>query len=278
MISMYSTLFGSLAFLAYLTAAVAMFRSLKPAYESAPDPAGSGRFGSLSIAWLAVALHAMALIGPYSAGGGPDFSFLGALSTVSWMIVAIVLLAALLKPVDKLGLVVFPLAALILLLKLLVPEEARTVRNHSWPMTVHIVSSVTAYAFLNIAAIQALLLALQDWCLRTRHLSGLLVRSLPALQTMESLLFQLIGAGFVLLTVSLVSGFLFLENMFAQHLAHKTILSILAWIVFAILLLGRLRAGWRGQIAIRWTLGGFVSLMLAYFGSKMVLEWILDRA
>jgi ABC-type uncharacterized transport system permease subunit len=278
MISMYSTLFGSLAFLAYLTAAIVMFRSLKPTYGSAPATPVSGRFGTLSIAWLAAALHAMAMIGLYSAGGGPNFSFLSALSTVTWIVVAIVLLAALFKPVDKLGLVVFPLAALILLLKLLVPEEAHVVRNHSWPMTAHIVSSVTAYGFLNIAAIQALLLALQDWCLRTRHTGGLLVRSLPALETMESLLFQLIGAGFVLLTISLVTGFLFLENMFAQHLAHKTLLSILAWIVFAILLLGRLRYGWRGQIAIRWTLGGFLSLMLAYFGSKMVLEWILDRA
>jgi ABC-type uncharacterized transport system permease subunit len=95
---------------------------------------------------------------------------------------------------------------------------------------------------------------------------------------MEFLLFQLIGAGFVLLSISLVSGFLFLENMFAQHLAHKTVLAILAWMVFAVLLIGRLRHGWRGQTAIRWTLGGFLSLMLAYFGSKMVLEWILDRA
>lgn len=274
---MYSTLFGSLALLAYLAATVVMFRSLKPAYGPTPLPAGSGRFGILSVAWLAVALHAMAMVGLYTAGAGPNFSFLSVLSTVTWIIVAIVLLAALFKPVDKLGLVVFPLAALILLLKLLVPEEAHMVRDHSWPMTAHILSSITAYGFLNIAAIQAVLLALQDWCLRTRHTGGLLVRSLPPLETMEALLFQLIGAGFVLLTVSLVTGFLFLENMFAQHLVHKTVLSILAWIVFAILLLGRIHYGWRGQIAIRWTLGGFLSLMLAYFGSKMVLEWILNR-
>jgi ABC-type uncharacterized transport system permease subunit len=90
-------------------------------------------------------------------------------------------------------------------------------------------------------------------------------------------MFQLIGAGLVLLTLSLITGFLFLEDMFAQHLAHKTILSLLAWLVFAILLLGRYRSGWRGRIAIRWTLGGFISLMLAYFGSKMVLELILNR-
>lgn len=275
---MYSTLFGGLAVLAYLTATFVMFRSLRPDRGPSPAPSVSGRWGALSVGWLAAGLHALAIVGLLATSGGPNFSFLSALSTVSWIIVAIVLLAALFKPVEKLGLVVFPLAALILLLKLLIPEEARTVSNHSWPMAAHIVSSVLAYAFLNIAAIQALLLALQDWCLRHRSAGGPLVRSLPALQTMESLLFQLIGAGFVLLTVSLVTGFLFLENMFAQHLAHKTVLSLLAWIVFATLLIGRFRHGWRGQTAIRWTLGGFVSLMLAYFGSKMVLEWILDRA
>ena len=104
------------------------------------------------------------------------------------------------------------------------------------------------------------------------------VRSLPSLQSMETLMFQLLGAGLVLLTVSLVTGFVFLENLFAQHLAHKTILSLLAWLLFAVLLVGRSRYGWRGQTAIRWTLSGFAALMLAYFGSKLVLELILNRA
>lgn len=274
---MYSTLFGTTAILAYIAAAVAMLRSLRPAYDTVPGAAGPCRAGCLSLAWLALGLHALAMTGLYLGEGGLDFSFLSALSTVAWIVVAIVLLAALFKPVDKIGLVVFPLAAVILGLKLVVPEDARVIRDHSWPMTLHILVSVLAYGFLNIAAIQALLLAAQDWSLRTRHRSGALVRSLPPLQTMEALLFQLIGAGFALLGVSLATGFLFMEDMFAQHLAHKTILSMLAWVVFAVLLWGRMRHGWRGQIAIRWTLGGFAALMLAYFGSKMVLEWILNR-
>ena len=100
-------------------------------------------------------------------------------------------------------------------------------------------------------------------------------RMMPPLTTMESLLFDAIIIGFVCLSVSLVSGMVFLEDMFAQHLAHKTVLSIIAWLVFAILLTGRWMVGWRGRTAIRWTLGGFISLMLAYFGSKFVLELIL---
>jgi len=94
---------------------------------------------------------------------------------------------------------------------------------------------------------------------------------------MESLLFQMLGTGIVFLTISLVSGFLFIEDLFAQHLVHKTVLSILAWIIFTGLLIGRSRYGWRGQTAIQWTLIGFVLLLLAYFGSKLVLELILHR-
>ena len=87
----------------------------------------------------------------------------------------------------------------------------------------------------------------------------------------------MIGTGFALLTLALLSGFAFLEDMFAQHLVHKTVLSTLAWLMFGGLLIGRLRYGWRGKTAIVWTLSGFAVLILAYFGSKMVLELILQR-
>ena len=119
-------------------------------------------------------------------------------------------------------------------------------------------------------------LAVQERRLRTRRLGGI-SRGLPPLVTMESLLFQMIGAGFGALTLSLLSGFFFLDNLFAQHLVHKTVLSIAAWLVFATLLWGRRRYGWRGRTAIRWTLSGFAVLVLAYFGSKLVLELVLRR-
>jgi ABC-type uncharacterized transport system permease subunit len=274
---MTSTLLGTLAILAYLASALTLRLSLRSGLEAAPAVPGVRRGLPLALAGLAAALHAAAVLTGFAQQGAVDFSFASALATVAWIIVAIVLLAALVKPVDQLGLVVFPLAAAILLLQRVFPEQARVVSNHSWPMALHIVSSMLAFAFLSIGAIQSALLAVQDYCLRHRNTRGWLVRALPPLQTMETLLFQLIGAGFVLLGVSLVSGFLFLENMFAQHLAHKTVLSLLAWLVFAVLLAGRGRYGWRGQTAIRWTLGGFVALLLAYFGSKLVLELILDR-
>ena len=94
---------------------------------------------------------------------------------------------------------------------------------------------------------------------------------------METLLFRLIAVAFVLQSISVASGIMYLKDMFAQHLAHKTILSIAAWVVFAILLVGRWRFGWRGRTAIRWTMSGFVTLLLAYLGSKWVLEILLGR-
>lgn len=101
------------------------------------------------------------------------------------------------------------------------------------------------------------------------------MKRIPPLQTMEKLLFDSIVAGFIGLTLALLSGFVFLQDLFAQHLAHKTVLSIIAWLVFATLLAGRFTLGWRGRTAIRWTLSGFISLMLAYFGSKLVYEFII---
>ena len=140
----------------------------------------------------------------------------------------------------------------------------------------HILISIFAYSFLSIAAVQAILLSIQNKHLHNQHPGGF-IRALPPLQTMESLMFQMLAMGFVLQSFSLISGFIFLDDMFAQHLVHKTILSIIAWIIFAVLLWGRWKFGWRGKIAIRWTLGGFVSLLLAYLGSKMVLEIMLGR-
>ncbi len=133
-----------------------------------------------------------------------------------------------------------------------------------------------AYSLLSIAAIQSIVLALQDRRLRHKHPGGL-TGALPPLQVMESLLFQMIGLGFIFLSLSLLSGIVYLEDIFAQHLVHKTVLSIVAWAVFGVLLWGRWHSGWRGRTAIRWTLGGFVLLLLAYFGSKLVLELILGR-
>jgi ABC-type uncharacterized transport system permease subunit len=163
-----------------------------------------------------------------------------------------------------------------LALELTLSHTTQLLSNYNWAMSTHILSSIIAFSLLNIAALQAILLALQNQQLKS-HPPKRFIQSLPPLQTMESLLFQMLATGIVFLTVSLTSGFIFIENLFAQHLVHKTVLSILAWIIFTGLLIGRSRYGWRGQTAIQWTLIGFILLLLAYFGSKLVLELILHR-
>ena len=265
-----------LAIVGYLAALLLMLLSMRRAVTNAGNRQ-QWRIAGMWVACMAVVFHGVAIFTPQSQGIGTHASFLGALSLVTLSVNTLLLLAAIFKPVDNLGVITFPMAVFVLVMSLVVPEETRIIHDHSWQMTTHIFTSLLAYSFLNIAAIQAIVLAIQDAGLRSRHTGGFLLRSLPSLQSMENLMFQLIGAGLLLLTISLVSGFAFLENMFAQHLAHKTILSLLAWLVFTVLLVGRYRYGWRGQIAFRWALSGFFFLVLAYFGSKLVLQLILNR-
>ncbi len=227
--------------------------------------------------WLAAAAHGYYSSAGFLRPGGFNFSLFNTASLISLIVVLLLLIAAIGKPVRKLGIILYPIAALMVLLDLTIPIEARVLRQHSLPMDIHIMASIIAFGLLNIAAIQAILLAIQDRQLRNHHPHRFAL-SLPPLQTMESLLFQMIAAGLFFLTISLVSGFVFIEDLFAQHLVHKTVLAIIAWVIFTGLLLGRLRFGWRGQTAIRWTMAGFIILLLAYFGSKLVLELILDRA
>ena len=207
---------------------------------------------------------------------GLNFSFFNAVSFAAWVICLLYLLAALSRPVESLGMVLMPLAAVTLLLEYFFPGVRLLPPHTDWELRAHVILSILAYSVLTMAAVQAILLAIQDRHLRSHHPGGF-IRALPPLQTMEGLMFEMITIGFVLLTLALASGFLFLEDMFAQHLVHKTLLSLLAWVIFAVLLWGRYRFGWRGRTAIRWTMSGFVILALAYFGSKAVVELILER-
>ncbi|MDP3007696.1 MAG: cytochrome c biogenesis protein CcsA, partial [Methylococcales bacterium] len=231
---------------------------------------------TLYLAWAAVLTHSSYTVLAWLQHDGFSFSFFNTGSLISLIVALLLLIAALNKPVEKLGLAVLPIAALMLALDLNFDDKLHLLQAYNWQMSTHILTSIIAFSLLNIAALQAILLAIQDQQLKS-HPPKRFIQSLPPLQTMETLLFQMLGVGVFFLSISLISGFMFVENLFAQHLVHKTVLSILAWIIFSSLLLGRTRYGWRGQLAIQWTLIGFVSLLLAYFGSKLVLELILHR-
>jgi ABC-type uncharacterized transport system permease subunit len=157
-----------------------------------------------------------------------------------------------------------------------VPDTTPLASDLGGGMLLHISSSILAYAVLTLAAVQSALLALQDHQLKHRHTRGI-VQILPPLQLMESMLFELLWIGVSLLTIAILSGFVFIDDIFAQSLVHKTVLTIIAWVLFSVLLWGHYQLGWRSQTAVRFTLAGFFLLMLAFFGSKLVLELVLQR-
>lgn len=147
----------------------------------------------------------------------------------------------------------------------------------SWQLRTHVLTSLFAYGLLTVGAILALFALVQERRLKSRQLSPANQLFAP-LETTESLLFRITTAGFTVLALSVISGFTFIENLFAQHLVHKTVLSLLALLVFGILILGRRYGGWRGRRAIYLYLAGFALLCLAYFGSRYILEEILGRS
>jgi ABC-type uncharacterized transport system permease subunit len=262
---------GFLAIALYLLASTLLTVTLMRGSEAAGQ-----RNLVIMIGLAAVVIHGGLLYTSLLTPEGLNLGIFYAASLVAMMTSLLLLLAALLEPVENLGIAVFPVAAACIGLTMLYPAPHIITSASSWQLDSHILMSLLAYSTLGLAVLQAILLAIQDHHLRNRSPGGF-IRALPPLQTMESLLFQMLTTGFTLLTLALVTGALFLEDIFAQHLVHKTTLSIIAWGVFAILLWGRLRFGWRGRTAIRWTIGGFIFLMLAYFGSKFVLELVLTK-
>lgn len=269
---MHTQLIGILAIVLYLTSSLLLVvrlvrRDAFPAWA---------RGGILLLALAATALHAATLYPLVMTATGLDLGFFKAASLIGWITALLLLLSSLRRPLENLGIILFPMVALTIALMFAYPSHHVLGEQTGWQLDLHILLSILAYSLLVIAVLQALVLAFQDHQLRHRHPGGL-VRLLPPLQVMESLLIQLIVSGFVLLSAALLTGFFFLEDIFAQHLVHKTLLSMAAWVVFAVLLWGRWRFGWRGRTVIRWTLGGFLFLMLAYFGTKLVLELLLGR-
>jgi ABC-type uncharacterized transport system permease subunit len=229
----------------------------------------------LTTVGIALAVHGIGLWGISVAGSTVNFTMFSLGSLMFWIINAIVLLSSLKKPAHNLFLLLFPLSALAVLSSFW-GNKAEWSHQLSYTVASHIILSILAYSLLTIASLQALLLAYQNRALKNKTLL-LNSRLLPPLQTMEALLFEFLWVGELLLSLAILSGFYFLEDVFAQHLAHKTIFALIAWFIYALLLWGRFKLGWRGNTAIRWALAGFVCLMLAYFGSKIVLELVLQR-
>ncbi len=228
----------------------------------------------LILLWvMALGIHGGTILHHVWQPDGVAINFAAASSIVMWLCNLLLFVTMLSRPLETLGIFVVPFTLTSMLLPLLDPDQAASIHLNNG-LGVHIFTSLLAYSILTLAALQALLLALQNRHLHNHHPGGL-IRTLPPLLDMEALLFKLILLGVILLSFGLISGALYVDNLFAQHLVHKTILSIIAWVVFSVLLVGHWQYGWRGRMAIRWTLSGFSILMLAFFGSKFVLEFLV---
>jgi ABC-type uncharacterized transport system permease subunit len=201
------------------------------------------------------------------------FGLANSASFIAWLIAILLFLSSISKPVHVLGILVYPFVAITLVFSISFPDATGKVIPLS--IASHVFLSITAYALLALAVCQSILLKIQEQHLHAHEINGF-INKLPPLQTMERLLFQSLRIGFYLLTLSLITGFIFIDDFFAQHLMHKTILSLVAWVIFAALIFGRKLFGWRGKQAIIATQVGFGVLVIAYFGSKFVLERLLS--
>ncbi len=230
--------------------------------------------GALGAGFVAIVLHGYQLWGSIITEFGLNLSLFLVISLTAWLINLIVISSSVVNPNENLAIVTMPAAVIAIIVSDSYPHHDIIDLTATPGLKFHILFSIISYSLLSIAAAQALLVAFQDYHLRKHRLKSI-IGIFPSLETMESLLFQMISLGLILLSISLISGAWFISNIFEQHLVHKTVLSILAWLLFATLLWGRWKFGWRGRKAIRLTIAGLIVLMLAYFGSKTVLELIL---
>jgi ABC-type uncharacterized transport system permease subunit len=226
-----------------------------------------------------LALHGWLLYAGIFAAPELRFGFAQALSVMTFLAVAVYWFESLFYPLDGMEPLVLPLAALAVPLPAFFPGLVSSgAHARAAEFKVHLALAMIAYSLFVIALIHATLMAVAERQLHGK--SGVAFGHLPPLLTLERLLFRMIGAAFVFLTLTLASGIVFSETLFGRPLRadHKTVFAVLSWITFGWLLAGRWLRGWRGRTAVRWTLGGFVLLVLAYVGSRFVLEVILQRS
>ena len=264
-----STVSGMLAIAFYLVSAALQSKSLRVRGQR-NDP----RQPTFLFGLAAVVAHAISAAGVVHNGAGYHFGIVQISTMLFASISLIVLASSVRKPMGALIVGLFPLATIAILASLFI-STSYPPQNISPGIAVHILLSILAYSILTIAALQACFLAFQNYQLKHKHAASVIKR-FPPLQDMETFLFELLWVGQALLTSGIVAGFIFVETITANGLAHKTFFSILAWIVFAILLWGRHLLGWRGKTAIRGTLTGFGFLILGFYGSKFALEYILN--
>jgi ABC-type uncharacterized transport system permease subunit len=240
------------------------------------DAASRGAMGHLVL--IPLALHGYLLIHDMFGNGGFNMGVTNALSLIFWLTLSVYWLVRFFYPIGGLQALVLPLAALAVLLPELFPSAHQLENTGLFAFKAHISAAMLAYSLFTIAMLHAVLISQVEKRLHHATMPRVL-RSLPPLLTMETLLFRMIAIGFALLTLTLASGVVFSEEIFGKvwQFNHKVLFGFLSWGVFAVLLWGHYFYGWRGRTAVRWTVSGFVFLLLAYLGTRFVLEVLLHR-
>ena len=260
-------------FLLYLMAAAAFGTSRLPRFAS---QARSLFIAACILVAIGIALHSDTLYGAILVASGFNLSLANTVSMIGLELALVSLVAAIdpkLRGISAGLLVLGAIAAFVTAF-----ESAPTTMNPlSWQVRAHVLISLISYGLLTVGAIVAIYATVQERRLRAGKLSPMNSLFAP-LETTEMLLFGITAAGFAGLALAIISGLAFVDNFFAQHLAHKTAFSILALLVFGTLLAGRYFAGWRGARAVKLYLGGFLLLCLAYFGVRLILEQVLHRS
>jgi len=274
-----SIVFHLLAALAYASLGVAVWRPIARASQ-APAASVLGRTCLLGT----IVLHGIGLVSAVIAPTGLRLGWMLALSAAMWLGMIVFWIENFLLRLDSLLPLLLPTGALVSLLAAIFPQGYLVPHAHNDWLRAHLLIAMTAYGLITVAALHAILMMVLD-----RHLhrpaatdSGMMARAMaamPPLLTLEQLLFRLIWIGFCVLTLTVITGIVVSMRLSGYPLPfdHKTVFTLLSWVIFGVLLLGRHLRGWRGRTALRWTIAGFAFLLLSYTGSRFVLEVILQR-
>ncbi len=257
-----------LASLAYILVSVYLGWALT---QDKPVRKGIG----LGLLMVGMVAHAL-LLYPYVVTlYGLNFNLFNVISLISLFFLFFYVLFSLYRPIISLGILAAPTALLGMTIGYIGRAPYQPIINISAGLEAHILLSFAAYCVLLMAAIQALFLRLQIRELKHHTIHRFWVNKLPSLQSMEGLLFDMLLVGFVLLSIALGMGFIYVDDLMAQHIVHKTVFSLLSWLLFGTLLVGNWRAGWRGKRAANITIYAFILLAIGFVGSKFVLELLL---
>lgn len=218
-------------------------------------------------------LQCVALIATLSNPNIDEFSLVNSAAIITCLIVTLFVVISFRRQTQSMLLLIYP-AAIASTLALLFTDPKQGTNQLTTPILLHVSLSILAYCVLLLAAIQALLVVTRNRALKNK-LEVRWLNKLPPLLTMEAILFELLRIGTLLLGGAILLGFIFVDNLFAQHLAHKTFFSLLAFTLYTALLAGHKYYGWRGGRAGSLTLWATASLMIGFFGTKFVVEAIL---